>query len=1093
MKNKKNIQDLIDRLNKDPVWKKVVKYFDSKSITELKLSGIGKAADGGIDTKHNLYVKFESTEGENDWFEERWYKDGKLHRDNGPAEIYSEFDGDWETHAYYQNGKYHNETGSAYRTFEQGNIYDEYYYLNNKRLDNKSEWEEKIRKLSKKKIIDKNSEQRFSKNLEDTLKILRKDPVWKDEINKQENGSPDGEWTPSKIIDLKWNVSDNSIWMRFDNQDQAWCKDGKAHREDGPAYIFDDGEEIYFLDGKRLERSDWEQQIKLKHPHLIEQGQPTKKKITKRTSKKALLKQIEELRKDKIWKKIVENWEDRADDLFIELENYIKQLTKDGDNLYVKFSGKEGEEYYKNGKLHNDSGYAILFPWGVKEWYKDGKLHREDGPAVVTKDAVRYYLDNRNYAKKTWEKKVAELKNGPQTLKSKEVFELSKEKQELFDKLRQDKNWSYLLPSKVIDISQKNDAYVYFKYKNNNNEYVESWMMNGKYHRIDEPAFICDNGEKYWYQNNNLHRLDGPADERYNGYWVNGIYLLKDQFEIEQQKRKDLVKKHNYVVVDWIDVIDFKEDEKEKTLYINTTVRHAAHETNAKNGNSKRWFKNGVLHREDGPAVVWDNGSCHYWLNGKNLSQKEWAALIKQSKENQFEKELKKEFPLVVANWDEVKNITRQGDSVILECNDGVKEYWSKKYQNLHRMDGPAVIGADKIEEYYIQGKKYTKLAFDNKIKTINLQNIKNELKKNPVWKNSSHIFWSKIESITQNGDNVQITYKNSGEIFNLRNGELHCETGPALISGDYVEYWLNNIKYSKQEYDSILNNRDKKTSESFKDLILKEKIEKLKNNPHYKYFVLSEISDVDINGDQVHITFNDKSEGWYKDGFFHRLDGPAHIGPNVEEFYVNGNQVSNIKFAPDIIKILNRPEWKKVYWKWHLVTNIAFDENKNEIWIEYNDGTQYYLKNGTFHREDGPAILYPPSHNKRQYYLEGKEYSEQDYLNKQSKKVKSESSQVLDIMAAHQIKQVTKGAMSSALKKTKLDPLLNSSIGTEILHYMLGTAAYQKYPTPIIKEIKIESLSKLQNILIDSIKLGLTEVPEQVLETISVQKDITV
>ena len=32
---------------------------------------------------------------------------------------------------------------------------------------------------------------------------------------------------------------------------------------------------------------------------------------------------------------------------------------------------------------------------------------------------------------------------------------------------------------------------------------------------------------------------------------------------------------------------------------------------------TKRWFKNGVLHRVAGPAVVFSNGETQWWVNGK--------------------------------------------------------------------------------------------------------------------------------------------------------------------------------------------------------------------------------------------------------------------------------------------------------------------------------------------------------------------------------------------------------------------------------------------------------------------------------------------
>jgi hypothetical protein len=31
---------------------------------------------------------------------------------------------------------------------------------------------------------------------------------------------------------------------------------------------------------------------------------------------------------------------------------------------------------------------------------------------------------------------------------------------------------------------------------------------------------------------------------------------------------------------------------------------------------TKRWFKDGVLHREDGPAIEYYNGICSWYRNG---------------------------------------------------------------------------------------------------------------------------------------------------------------------------------------------------------------------------------------------------------------------------------------------------------------------------------------------------------------------------------------------------------------------------------------------------------------------------------------------
>ena len=49
----------------------------------------------------------------------------------------------------------------------------------------------------------------------------------------------------------------------------------------------------------------------------------------------------------------------------------------------------------------------------------------------------------------------------------------------------------------------------------------------------------------------------------------------------------------------------------------------------------KFWYKNGKLHREDGPAIVAWNGSKQWWMNGGYFFTKEewWDALTPDQKE----------------------------------------------------------------------------------------------------------------------------------------------------------------------------------------------------------------------------------------------------------------------------------------------------------------------------------------------------------------------------------------------------------------------------------------------------------------------------
>ena len=78
----------------------------------------------------------------------------------------------------------------------------------------------------------------------------------------------------------------------------------------------------------------------------------------------------------------------------------------------------------------------------------------------------------------------------------------------------------------------------------------------------------------------------------------------------------------------------------------------------------------GLLHCEDGPAVVWADGSKEWWLNGKPH---------------------------------------REGGHAI-EHKNGDKEWY--KHGQLHRIDGPAIEYADGTKEWFISGEEVTEEEF---------------------------------------------------------------------------------------------------------------------------------------------------------------------------------------------------------------------------------------------------------------------------------------------------------------------------------------------------------------------------------------------
>lgn len=90
-----------------------------------------------------------------------------------------------------------------------------------------------------------------------------------------------------------------------------------------------------------------------------------------------------------------------------------------------------------------------------------------------------------------------------------------------------------------------------------------------------------------------------------------------------------------------------------------------------------RWFNlEGELHREDGPAIEYKDGSKYYYIKGKRHRE--------------------------------------DGPAIVYENGDKVY-YMNDK---LHREDGPAMEYADGDKVYYIDGIEFTKKEFKNRNKT---------------------------------------------------------------------------------------------------------------------------------------------------------------------------------------------------------------------------------------------------------------------------------------------------------------------------------------------------------------------------------------
>ena len=46
---------------------------------------------------------------------------------------------------------------------------------------------------------------------------------------------------------------------------------------------------------------------------------------------------------------------------------------------------------------------------------------------------------------------------------------------------------------------------------------------------------------------------------------------------------------------------------------------------------SKMWYQNGIRHRTDGPAIEWADGRKEWWINGTQMTEDEFNQAVKQN------------------------------------------------------------------------------------------------------------------------------------------------------------------------------------------------------------------------------------------------------------------------------------------------------------------------------------------------------------------------------------------------------------------------------------------------------------------------------
>jgi hypothetical protein len=234
-------------------------------------------------------------------------------------------------------------------------------------------------------------------------------------------------------------------------------------------------------------------------------------------------------------------------------------------------------------------------------------------------------------------------------------------------------------------------------------------------------CFYNKNGDSFVFvKDGNLHRQDGPAVVRFGSeqYWLYGKAIGVELWTEFADKLKKLIVKHG----------DFKVDNK-KIKFIIYRDKFAT----VDNRFAIKYFnENGLLHREDGPAVIEDNGEEHYFLKGKLYSKEEFEKVKKLSwvKEHLPKDENGNLLPYKEMLIHETVPVNYTGSIVWLSI-DKQEAISIGFYKNgkLHNEKSYAVIRADKQNYYYFDGVPCTEHNWKQKVEEMN-KNIFNSKKK---------------------------------------------------------------------------------------------------------------------------------------------------------------------------------------------------------------------------------------------------------------------------------------------------------------------------------------------------------------------------
>lgn len=565
------------------------------------------------------------------------------------------------------------------------------------------------------------------------------------------------------LLDGKLHREGGPAICRVDGKAEEWYLNGKRHRVDGPAVLNEDGTKEWYFEGKRHRKRGpaVERENGLGNEWWVFGIQVTEEEFNNPNLK--------------ISKDGVQIWENERGEIHRE----------DGPAIIFKPSSiwPEGrEDWYHRGLRHRVDGPAIKFG-DVEEWYIQGENHREGGPAIISKNHAAWFRYGKYHRE-----------DGPAVIdRGKEYWYLNGERHRIGGPAFIDGNYKeWWVEGEKLTEQQYAEKYPILKIDIDG---TQRWLLKNKHHREDGPAIIFPDGSKKWYFHGELHREDGPAVENKDGLreWRKNGELHREDGPafIDQDGTKQWFlngerhRKDGPAVI-WTSgdkewwlhgkchrtdgpAIDYVSGHKAwyiegQSLSEQEFYKKYPHREMDRWGNV-RWYKDGKFHREDGPAIEYNNGTKHWYQHGK-LHREDGPAITADCGNEEW--------------WLNDQEHREDGPAIVLKH---INKWY--KHGKLHRIGGPAIeykTSAGGKLEWWVEGQQLSEEEYRSKYPIITVYP-------------DGIISWS-LKGIFHREDGPAVIHPDGTKQWYL-NGEIHRDDGPAFESpnGD-KEWWKHGNRH---------------------------------------------------------------------------------------------------------------------------------------------------------------------------------------------------------------------------------------------------------------------------------------------------------